>query len=338
MCNLIGRLTIALLVAIGPLAFAAPMVDPVTQLQRVPQWRVTLAHALGNAARAAEKAGDDEAAQLYDAVLRAPKAPEDVSRYKALYEARHAAWLKGAEDQKSALDRKIVRFAVDSHLRRADARQDAPLERQDAQAPAPWREYTRMAELRDRMEAERVLRQRVKVRTAEAAIGNQMPVLYPAFHWLPYTMIMPAMLEWSGQTDKEGLLSYIGENTAVVLMALLNVKIYQPDGAGVRCCGAEATLTLELAASPDDVELVEVAMREKEHGVYHVADPFGAGDELIVRVETMGTRPHFSIAALEGTGFRGTEREPTIAYAVRWGEFELEYGSHSWLDPEAVIR
>ncbi len=344
MSNLICRLTIAMLVAIGPPAFAAPMVDPVTQLQPVPRWKVQRALALGRAARAAEKAGDDEAAQSYYAALRAPIAPEDVSRYKALYEARHAAWLKGAGNRTSAFDRKIVRFARDSHLRRADAGQDVPLKQQDAAsqraraAPAPWREYTHMTELRDRMEADRVVRQRVKVRTAEVAIGNQMPVLYPAFHWLPYTMLMPALLDWSGQTNKEGLESYFRENTAVALMALLNVKIYDPDGAGVRCCEAEATLILELAASPGDVELVEVAMREKERGVYHVADPFGASDELIVRIGTMGTRPHFSIAALEGTGFRGTERHPTIAYAVRWGEFELEYGSHSWLDPEAVIR
>ena len=345
MFNLICRLTIAMLAAGGASALATPMVDPVTQLQPVPQWEVVRALALGKAARAAEKAGDDEAAQSYYAALEAPIAPEDLSRYKALHEARHAAWLDGAERRKNALDREIARFSRDSHVRREEALREAPAERRAAAQradvrppPAPWREYSRMSELRDRMEAQRALRQRVKVRTAEVAVGNQLPVLYPAFHWLPYAMLTPAILEWAGKTTEGGLASHLDENPAVGLLALLNVKIYEPAGEGVQCCHADATLILELAASPDDVELVEVAMREKEPGVYHVADPFGAADELIARVGNMGTRPHLSIAALEGAGFRGTDRHPTVAYAVRWGEFELEYGSHSWLDPEAVIR
>ncbi len=342
-----SRLLTSALVVCGVSAAAVPAVEPVTQLQRVPNYEVVFAVVMYGAVRAAKEAGDHQAAKLYERVLQAPISPEDVPRYQALAKAYGNARRAGNTTRLEAVRAQLSRHATTAYAQRASAPATrapatrAPATRQPGQLrprPAPWREYTRMSKLRDRMNAERAVRQRVKVRTAEVAIGNELPLLYPAFHWLPYTMMLPAVFEWSGQTSKEDLAEYIGEDPMVVLFSLFNVKIYMPDDADIRCCAPEAKLTVELAASAEEVDLVDIRMVETAPGVYRVADPFQASNEVLGHVVTMGSRPLFSVVRLDGVGYRGTERRPTIAYAVRWGDLELEFGSHSWLDPEAVIR
>lgn len=338
---------VAFAVICGAFAAAVPTVDPVTQLQPVPQYQIVYALVVGQAVDAAKKVGDHETAGLYQKVLETPIPPEDVPRYEALATEYGASRRAGDTAGLMAVSRQLAQHAAAAYAQRAKTPTPVPPQSKRAPAkeskpasarPAPWHEYTRMRKLRDMMNAEMALRQRVKMRTAEVAIGNELPLLYPAFHWLPHTMIAPAIVEWSGQSSKEGMAEQLGHNHVVLLFSLFNVKIYKPDDARVQCCAPEATLTVELAASEEEVDLVDIRMEETEPGVYHIAEPFRASDEVLGHVVTMGARPYLSIVRLEGVGYRGAPNKPTIAYAVRWGDLELEYGSHSWLDPEAVIR
>lgn len=321
-------------------AVAVPTVDPVTQLQPVPQYEVVYALVVGKAADAAKTAGDEDTASLYQEVLRAPIPPDDIPRYKAFATTYDAARRAGDNAALTAVSRQLTQYAAAAYAQRAQTPTTAAPQSKPASArPAPWRRGHGDAKLRDVMRDQMALRQRVKIRTAEVAIGNDLPVLYPAFHWLPWHhMIMPALAEWSGQSSKEGIVAHLGDSPLVILFSLLNVKIYKPDAPNVQCCAPEGTLTVELATSEEEMALVDIRMKETEPGVYHVAEPFEASDEVHGHIVAMSSRPHLSVVRLEGVGYRGAPTKPTIAYAVRWGDLELEYGSHSWLDPEAVVR
>lgn len=335
MRNVWPALAAAAAVVWGGSTAAVPAVDPVTRLQRMPAYQVEYALAVGKAMRAAKAAGDHEAAALYDKALGTPIAPQDIPRHKAWADANRVARQAGDVEAMRNIERQRLDYAATTAR---DAPSIAAEPRQQAPSPTPWREYTRMAELRDRMNAEQAIRQRVKVRTAEVAIGNELPLLYPAFHWLPYTMLKPALAQWTGQSSAEGIRDYLREDILVVLFSLLNVKIHKPDVAGVQCCAPVATLTVELALPEAAPELVRIPLAQEEPGVYRIADPFRASNQVRDHIATMNGRPFFSIVSVEGVGYRGTPRHPTIAYMVRWDGLVLEYGSHSWLDPEPVIR
>ena len=324
----------------GASAVAVPTVDPVTQLQPVPQYRVVFATVMSRAVAAAKKAGDHETASLYQKVLEASIRPEDVPRYKAWATAYGAARRAGDNQALMAVSRQLTQHAAAAYAQREKTQTTAaPQSKPTSARPAPWRRGHGDAKLRDVMRDQMALRQRVKIRTAEVAIGNDLPVLYPAFHWLPWHhMIMPGLAEWSGESSKEGIAAHLGDNPLVILFSLLNVKIYKPDAPNVQCCAPEGTLTVELAASEEEVALVDIRMKETDPGVYHVAEPFRASDEVLGHIVAMSSRPHLSVVRLEGVGYRGAPTKPTIAYAIRWDDLELEYGSHSWLDPEAVVR
>lgn len=320
-------------------AVAVPTVDPVTQLQRVPDHEVVYAIAVGKAAEAAKKAGDHETAALYREVLQAPIPTEDVPRYKAWAAQYGDARRAGDSTGLREIGRQVVQHAATAYARHSKTPAAARRPARVAAGPVPWRIGYGDAKLRDAMTDAMALHQRVKIRRAEVAIGNDLPVLYPAFHWLPYNhMLMPALAEWSGQSSAEGIAEHLGDNLLVVLFSLFNVKIYLPDDARVRCCAPEALLTVELAASEEEVELVDVRMAQTDPGVYHIAEPFRASDAVLRHIVAMSGRPHFSVVRLDGVGYRGAPTKPTVAYAVRWGDLELEYGAHSWMDPEAVIR
>ena len=334
-----SMLAAALAVVWGGSTAAVPAVEPVTRLQRMPAYQVEYALALGKAIRAAEAAGDHAAAALYDKALGTPIAPQDIPRHKAWADAHRVARQAGDIKAIQSIERQRLDYATATLARelRTPAR-GASGSIAGHRTPSPWREYTRMVDLRDHMDAERAIRQRVKVRTAEVAIGNELPLLYPAFHWLPYPMLKPAFAQWTGQSSDDDIRDYVGEDVLVLLFSLLNVKIHKPDVAAVRCCAPAANLTVELAIPEEEPELASMQLAEKEPGVYRVADPFRASNEVLSHIVTMGGRPFFSIVSVDGVGYRGTPRHPTIAYTVRWDDLVLEYGSHSWLDPEPVIR
>ena len=94
-----------------------------------------------------------------------------------------------------------------------------------------------------------------------------------------------------------------------------------------------------MTTGEEDVTLVSIPMQERESGAYYVAEPFSSSDDVLNRIPPdLETKPLLSIVGLEGVGYRPPRAYPTVAYAVRWGELVLEYGSHSWQDPQAVIR
>ena len=60
--------------------------------------------------------------------------------------------------------------------------------------------------------------------------------------------------------------------------------------------------------------------------------------ELTGTLITMPEYPLLTVVGLEDVDYPATDRLEPIAYAVRWREFELEYGAHVPDDPEGVIR
>lgn len=212
-------------------------------------------------------------------------------------------------------------------------------------------EHSKLREDLEHMASFAPSRQRVKIR---AVADRGLPVLYPAYHWLPDAMLEVSMKRvWeAGGRDLRLLWAQSGANflgedhtkfDVVTMLGLLNVRVYHdaedPSQRGAtRCCAPSADLVVELAVDESDVRVVRMAMNQTDAGVYYVADPIQAAGEVLSEVISLGERPLLAIVGLHGVGYEPVPRAQPISYAVRWGDLELEYGTHYAGDPGGVVR
>ena len=189
------------------------------------------------------------------------------------------------------------------------------------------------------------VRQRVAVRAVDQ---RGLPVVYPAYHWLPRGIVSAtreAVAERGGRNliqilDQSGACFFCEDHSLfdlIHMLGLLNVRVYRDatERDVVPCCPPHAELAVDLAIGKDDGRLVRFAMEEVDHGIYYVAAPVDAAHRVLEAVIEIGERPLMSIVALEGVQY--APLAGGIAYAVRWGDFVLEYGAHYKGDAMGVI-
>ncbi len=221
----------------------------------------------------------------------------------------------------------------------------------DSPEPPTLYEHTKLREDLEHMESFAPTRQRVKIR---AVADRGLPVLYPAYHWLPDAMLEVSMRSvWEAGGRDLRLLwaqsgaNFLGEDHAkfdvVTLLGLLNVRVYHdpdhPSRSGTSvCCAPNAELVVELAVDESDVRLIRMPMNQTDPGVYFVADPLQTTGDVLSEVISLGERPVMTIVGLQGVGYVPAPMAQPICYAVRWGDLELEYGTHYAGDPGGVVR
>lgn len=203
-------------------------------------------------------------------------------------------------------------------------------------------EHTRLAGYKTFMESFGPTRQRVKIRSVEAAYGNHAPVFYPALHWIPADVLEHELTQPGARyTEAEfqaGARDAGRDNyQAFALTSMLNVRLF-PRNDGLVCCSPEAVLVVELAVDELDPRRIRFDMTETDPGVYYVDDPHDAAASIVSEVISFGERPLMTVVALEGSHYRASHPTEGISYVVRWGTLDLEYGSHIAGDPKAVIR
>lgn len=188
-------------------------------------------------------------------------------------------------------------------------------------------------------------RQRVAVR----AVSYQgLPVRYPPYHWLG-DGIRAKTIEEAAAAGGRDLLAMLAESGApffgedhsmwdsTMLFGLLNVRVYPAKGESARCCSPHAELTVELTVDGEDMRRVRTAMHEVQ-GIYYVTDPVHVAGLITSEVISLGDRPLMTVVRLSGVDYAPVNYLEPVDYAVRWGGFVLEYGSHYVSDQKGVIR
>lgn len=125
---------------------------------------------------------------------------------------------------------------------------------------------------------------------------------------------------------------------AMMLFGLLNVRVYPAPGESANCCSPQAELAVELTLDGQDVRQISMAMHEVEPGVYYVDDPRLVAGLVASEVISLGDRPLMTVVELSGVNYEPVNYLEPVAYAVRWGGFVLEYGSHYVSDQQGVIQ
>lgn len=175
---------------------------------------------------------------------------------------------------------------------------------------------------------------RVKIRSVRRSVGAlTQPILYPPFFWLPMNMI-EREIEAMDPTLRPDLEDGLNRHSEILLLGL-NVKLFPPKDA--ECCAPNATLDVALS-DDSQVERFVFDVQERERGVYYLTDPVGASVELVGALVTLSEYPLLTINGLSDVDYPVADQLEPISYAVRWREFELEYGAHVPGDPESVIR
>lgn len=187
-------------------------------------------------------------------------------------------------------------------------------------------------------------RQRVAIRAVE---DRGLPVFYPPYHWLPDPVLRAARTEIREAGGRDVRVPWSEANPtfkdhsvadAVMLLGLLNIRVYE-DATGKPCCAPHAELIVELVVDDlVDARQVGMAIHETSPGVYYVSDPIDAAHKVVSEVISFGERPLMSIVGLRGVDFEKRLSFEPIAYSVRWGNLELEYGAHYAGDPKGLIR
>ncbi|MCY3624169.1 MAG: hypothetical protein OXH68_20980 [Gammaproteobacteria bacterium] len=188
------------------------------------------------------------------------------------------------------------------------------------------------------------IQQRVAVR---AGVQRGFPVIYAPYHWLPDKTMRIAMLEAAESGTSRDLRDFwvqsgaspLGEDhalwDAINLFGLLNVRIFHEPG-DKECCAPYAELVMDIGINEFDARRVRAELGEISPGIYYLDDPISVARDVLAEVISMGNVPLMTIAAVEGVGVAPSV-EP-IAYVVRWGDLELEYGTHYAGDPLGVVR
>lgn len=120
------------------------------------------------------------------------------------------------------------------------------------------------------------------------------------------------------------------------LFGLLNIRIFHEPATDKWCCAAQAELVVDLAIDETDARGVRAPLRETAPGVYYIDDPIDVARDVLNEVISLGNVPLMTIASVEGVGV-APAIEP-VGYVVRWGDLELEYGTHYTGDPLGVVR
>lgn len=189
-------------------------------------------------------------------------------------------------------------------------------------------------------------RQRVAVR---AVSYRGLPVLYPPYHWLGDGIRGKTIEETAAAGGRDLLVmlaesgaAFLGEDhsiwDSIMLFGLLNVRVYPAPGESARCCSPYAELAVELTVDGEDVRRVRMAMHEVEQGVYYVTDPVHIAGLIPSVVISLEDRPLMTVVELSGVDYAPINYLEPVAYAVRWGGFVLEHGSHYVSDQKGVIR
>ena len=189
-------------------------------------------------------------------------------------------------------------------------------------------------------------RQRVSVR---AVTYRGLPVLYPPYHWLADGIRGKTIDEVreAGGRDLLAMLAdsefpFMGEDhslwDAMMMFGLLNVRVYPAPGESTNCCAPTAELTIELTLDGEDVRRISMSMYEDEQGVYYVDDPGQVAGLVVREVVSFGDRPLMTVVGLSGVNYEPVNYLTPVEYAVRWGGFVLEYGSHYVSDQNGLIQ
>lgn len=69
-----------------------------------------------------------------------------------------------------------------------------------------------------------------------------------------------------------------------------------------------------------------------------VDDPEHVAELVVREVLSLGDRPLLTVAGLAGVSYEPVNYLIPVEYAVRWGGFVLEYGSHYVSDQKGLIQ
>ena len=189
-------------------------------------------------------------------------------------------------------------------------------------------------------------RQRVAVRSVTY---RGLPVLYPPYHWISDGIRGKTIEEVAAAGGRDLLAMLVDSGApfmgddhsiwdAMMLFGLLNVRVYPAPGESANCCSPHAELAVELTLDGQDVRQISMAMHEVEFGVYYVDDPRLVAGLVAGEVISLGDRPLMTVVELSGVNYEPVNYLEPVAYAVRWGGFVLEYGSHYVSDQKGVIQ